>query len=195
MNLAGDMEDTRKWLQAVRYREEEALRELIALYAAPLRRFIHGIVRNPHDSEDLAQEAFLRFLNHPQEFSDLKQLRNYLFQIAHNLAITKVTSAPSRREENMEEMPEVKTEESSTGRLMRMEQKEQVRGLLHGLPPQQRKVVILKNWGDLTFREIGEILGLAEGTVKAHYFFALRRMKKSLEEKGQEEIERGHGQG
>ena len=191
MNLAGDMEDTRKWLQAVRGREEQALRELIALYAAPLRRFIHGIVRNPHDSEDLAQEAFLRFLNHPQDFSDLKQLRNYLFQIAHNLAITKVTSAPSRREENVEEMPEVKTEESSTGRLVRLEQKEQVRELLHGLPPQQRKVVILKNWEELTFREIGETLGLAEGTVKAHYFFALRRMKKSLEEKGKEEIKRG----
>jgi RNA polymerase sigma-70 factor (ECF subfamily) len=185
--MAGDMEDVKKWLQAVRDREEQALRELIDLYAAPLRRFIHGIVRNPHDSEDLAQEAFLRFLNHPQDFADLKQLRNYLFQIAHNLAITKVTSAPSRREENVEEFPEVRMEEGSTARLERLEREKEVKELLYALPPQQRKVVILKNWEDLTFREIGEVLGLAEGTVKAHYFFALRKMKKSIGEKGDKE--------
>jgi len=188
--MAGDMEDSQKWLRRIRAREEQALRELIELYAVPLRRFIQGMVRNPHDSEDLAQEAFLRFLNHPQDFTDVKQLRNYLFQIAHNLAITKVTSAPSRREENVEEFPEVRTEEHSTRNLMRLEEREQVKELLYALPSQQRKVVVLKNWEDLTFREIADILGLAEGTVKAHYFFALRKMKKTMEDMKMKESKR-----
>ncbi len=78
-------------------------------------------------------------------------------------------------------------EEGSTARLERLEREKEVKELLYALPPQQRKVVILKNWEDLTFREIGEVLGLAEGTVKAHYFFALRKMKKSIGEKGDKE--------
>jgi len=182
MDTAEEMEDSQKWLRGIRDREEQALRLLVERYAAPLRRFIQGMVRNPHDSEDLAQEAFLRFMAHPQEFTEVKQLRNYLFKIAHNLAVTKVTSAPSRREENVEEFPEVRAEEGSTGNLVRLEEKEMVRELLYALPPQQRKVVVLKNWEEFTFREIGEVLGLAEGTVKAHYFFALRKMKQKMEE-------------
>jgi RNA polymerase sigma-70 factor, ECF subfamily len=182
MKMAGDMEDTSKWLKRILEREEPALRELIELYAAPLRRFILGMVRNSQDSEDLTQEAFLRFINHPREFSDMDQLRNYLFQIGHNLAVTKLRSAPSRREQTVEEFPEVRTEERSTKNLEQMEDRKLVQELLYLLPPQQRRVVILRNWEELTFREIGEVLGLAEGTVKAHYFFALKKLKGGLEE-------------
>jgi RNA polymerase sigma factor (sigma-70 family) len=190
MMMAGDMEERAQWLRKISEREEDALRELIDLYAVPLRRFLQGMTRNPQDSEDLTQEAFLRFLSAPRSFTEVNQLRNYLFQIAHNLAITKLTSAPHRREEAVEELPEVRTDEVSTRHLERLEEKKLVTELLYLLPPQQRKVVILRNWEELSFKEIAEILALAEGTVKAHYFFALKRLKNGLEDKRKKELRR-----
>jgi RNA polymerase sigma-70 factor (ECF subfamily) len=61
------------------------------------------------------------------------------------------------------------------------EEAARVRALLPGLPPQQRAVVILRVWQDLSFREIASALALAEGTVKAHYFFALRNLRRKME--------------
>lgn len=56
-----------------------------------------------------------------------------------------------------------------------------VRAALERLPPEQREVVTLKIWGDLTFREIAETLEVPLNTVASRYRYALERLKEVLE--------------
>lgn len=181
-----------KWLSQIYEGNEEAITQLVGKYTTPLRRFLLGMLKNEEDAKELVQETFLRFISHPQKFVDISQMRNYLFQIAHNIAITKLTSASSRREELTDEFKDnYYKDESATSMLLLEGKKREVFELLSKLPPQQRRVVILRNWEEMSFKEIAEVLSLSEGTVKAHYFFALKKLKEEIIAKRGKEVVNG----
>ena len=173
----------RPWHEKLRERDPEAVRKLWEELSGPLRRFLSGMLRHGADAEDLAQEAMVRFLAHAPEFRGEASVKTYLFQIAHNLALNHLTSAPTRREVFPGVLPEASTlpAESPAEAVVRGEEEARVRAAVALLPPQQRAVVLLRAWEDLSFREVGTALSLAEGTAKAHYFFALRNLRKHLE--------------
>lgn len=176
-------EADRRWEEELRRRDPEAVRRLWEEFSAPLRRFLAGMLRHPADAEDLSQETLVRFLAHAQEFRGESSVKAYLFQIAHNLALNHLASAPSRREVFPGELPEGHPGSAAdpADSASREEEGARLRAAVALLPPQQRAVVLLRAWEDLSFREVGAALGLAEGTAKAHYFFALRNLRKHLE--------------
>lgn len=182
-----------KWLSQIYEGDEEAITQLVGKYTTPLRRFLLGMLKNEEDAKELVQETFLRFISHPQKFTDINQMRKYLFQIAHNIAITKLTSASARREELTDEFGNsyYYKYESATSMIIKEERKMEVWELLKKLPPQQRRVVILRNWEEMSFKEIAEVLSLSEGAVKAHYFFALKKLKEEIIKKGGKEVLNG----
>ena len=64
------------------------------------------------------------------------------------------------------------------------EREELVRRLLAGLPEEERIVILLKEYQELTFREIAEVLDVPDGTVKSRLYHGLRSMRESLERVG-----------
>jgi len=172
-----------RWQEQLRARDPEAVRKLWEEFSGPLRRFLAGMLRHPADAEDLAQESLVRFLAHAHEFRGESSVKSYLFQIAHNLALNHLAAASSRRETYPGELPDLPSgsAESPAETAVREEDGARLRAAVALLPPQQRAVVLLRTWEDLSFREVGSALGLAEGTAKAHYFFALRNLRKHLE--------------
>lgn len=176
--------ERKAWLRDLKARDEGALADLVAEYSAPLTRYLAGMVRHSGEAEELAQETFLRFCAHLDEYRGEASPRTYLFKIATNLALNHLESAASRREVFPGELPERADPRSSPlESAVRSEEASLLRGALSALPPQQRAVVVLRTWEDLSFREIAGVLGIAEGTAKAHHFFALRTLRKRLEER------------
>ena len=174
-------EDQAAWLDQLRAGDESAVRDMIRTYGGPVTRFLAGMVGNSADAEDIAQETFIRFVQHAKEFRGDSSLKTYLFRIAHNLALNEVTSAARRHEVQPDEGSDRPSEAPSPSQAVA--DGEAARGLrraLAQLPPQQRAVVILRTWQDLSFKEIASTLSLAEGTAKAHYFFALRNMRRMM---------------
>lgn len=175
-------EDQTEWVERLRTGEETAVRELIRSYGGPLVRFLGGMVGSTADAEDLAQEAFVRLMEHAAEFRGESSLKTYLFRIAHNLALNFLASAPRRYEVYPDEMPDPPSAEPAPAQqLEASENAGRLRSALARLPPQQRAVVILRTWQDLSFKEIASALALAEGTAKAHYFFALKNLRRQME--------------
>ena len=175
-------EDQTEWVERLRAGEETAVRELIRSYGGPLVRFLGGMVGSAADAEDLAQEAFVRLVEHAAEFRGESSLKTYLFRIAHNLALNFLASAPRRYEVYPDEMPDRPSAEPAAAQQVEAsENAGRLRAALARLPPQQRAVVILRTWQDLSFREIASALALAEGTAKAHYFFALKNLRRQME--------------
>jgi RNA polymerase sigma-70 factor, ECF subfamily len=175
-------EDQQAWVAQLKARDEGAVRELVRSYGGPLVRFLTGMLGSPADAEDLAQETFVRLVEHVGDFRGEASLKTYLFKIAHNLALNHLASAAHRYEVMPEEMPDRPSSAPGPTQLVSAsEDAERVRALLPGLPPQQRAVVVLRVWQDLSFKEIASALSLAEGTAKAHYFFALRNLRRMME--------------
>jgi len=171
-----------RWLEALKSRDEEAVRRLVSTYGEPLRRYLTAMLRNPADGEDLAQEVFLRFLDGLGGFRGEASVKTYLFTIAHNLALNHLSSSARTHEVFPGEVPDGPSREAGPGHEVQAgERAEALRLALSRLPPQQRSVVVLRTWQDLSFKEIASAMGLAEGTAKAHYFFALRNLRKRLE--------------
>lgn len=175
-------EERGPWLERLHARDPEILEGVWAEHLGPLTRYLHGMLRHPADAEDLAREALLKFTEGVERFRGEASPRTFLFQIAHNIALNHLSSAASRRETFPGELPERRDPaESPAEKLLRREEGDRLRTLLRGLPPQQRAVVILRTWEELSFREIASVLGIAEGTAKAHYFFALRNLRRYME--------------
>lgn len=140
------------------------------------------MVGNAADAEDLAQETFVRLVEHAGEFRGESSLKTYLFRIAHNLALNHLASAPHRYEVFPEEMPDrPSSEPGPVQQASSSEAAGRLRSALRHLPPQQRAVVVLRAWQGLSFKEIASALAVAEGTAKAHYFFALRTLRRQME--------------
>ena len=94
-------------------------------------------------------------------------------------AIDRVRSAArrSRREITAcESLPEWFSEEDGSGHDARL-----VQELLNDLPARQREVLGLKIWGGLSFREIGETLGISVNTASSRYRYALNALRERLE--------------
>lgn len=167
------------WIRRLKARDEAALAELVVQFSASLGRYLLGMVRHTGEAEELAQEAFVRFFAHLDEFRGDASPRTFLFKIATNLALNHLDSASYRREVFPGELPErASSARSPFEGVARSEEAASVREALGSLPPQQRAVVVLRGMEDLSFREIASVLGIAEGTAKAHHFFALRSLRR-----------------
>jgi RNA polymerase sigma-70 factor, ECF subfamily len=165
--------------------DRQALATLAERYHGPLYKFLLRITGQVQLAEDLVQEAFIRMLNFrgapPERF------RPWAYRIAHNLVRDHFRSAVVRRE--IESLPAEKLESVSITAdqqemevvLMQNSSHNQVITLLQRLPGNQREVLVLRFYHELTLGEIAEITGAPLGTVKSRLYHGLRRARHILE--------------
>lgn len=66
------------------------------------------------------------------------------------------------------------------GNLEREERRQAIETALNALPPEQREVLVMKIWSELTFKQIGEALGISLNTAASRYRYALAALKRAL---------------
>jgi RNA polymerase sigma-70 factor, ECF subfamily len=165
--------------------DRQALATLAERYHGPLYKFLLRITGQAQLAEDLVQEAFIRILNFrgapPEHF------RPWAYQIAHNLVRDHFRSAVVRREiesrpaEDLEGESIAADQQEMETVLMQTSTRNQVTALLQRLPGNQREVLVLRFYHELSLREIAEITGAPLGTVKSRLFHSLRRARQILE--------------
>ena len=67
--------------------------------------------------------------------------------------------------------------------MIKSEQNSIVRKLIHLLPPEQREVLVLRHFGDLSFKEISKVTGVSINTALGRMRYALKNIRKMIEEK------------
>jgi RNA polymerase sigma factor (sigma-70 family) len=134
-----------------------------------LRRFV-----SRDESEDVLQRVFYEIWRNRDRYDPTRSLEAWVLGIARKRAIDQLR----RRHANVVPIEELRDIAGEDGRDLaeRYARASEVRGALERLPREQREVLTLAYFGDLTQTEIADRLGVPLGTVKARTFRGLRRL-------------------
>jgi RNA polymerase sigma factor (sigma-70 family) len=163
---------------------KETLHHVYLSVRRGLARVVSKIVP-PHEIDDIVQETYVRLCQVASSES-IKHPKSYLFQTARNLALDSVRRADNRLTEPLETAQEgwstAPTSDDVLDRIISNEEFGQFCEAVRHLPPQARRVFLLKKVYGYSQREIAAELGLAESTVEKHVALAIRRCKDFMEE-------------
>jgi RNA polymerase sigma-70 factor (ECF subfamily) len=172
---AGGFSGTLVNLDDVLEREfEDRLRESTTLAF----RVAYGVLRNRHDAEDVAQEAFVKAHRNFRQLRDRDRFRAWLVRMTWRLAIDRWRADRRRmiREQSVE-MPAVATTEDVA---VARERSAHLYRAIDALPEKLRVVVVLAAIEGHDIRQVARLLDVPEGTVKSRLFLARKGLAESL---------------
>jgi RNA polymerase sigma factor (sigma-70 family) len=153
--------------------EEGAINEVYAALGPMVLGYLRRFVPRD-DAEDVLQRVFYEVWRNRDRYDPTRSLEAWVLGIARKRAIDLLR----RRHANVVPIEELRDIAGDDGRELaeRYARANEVRGALARLPKEQREVLTLAYFGDLTQTEIAERLGVPLGTVKARAFRGLRRL-------------------
>jgi RNA polymerase sigma-70 factor, ECF subfamily len=172
---------------------EAAFRELLARYERPVFSLIYRMVRDRTQSEDLAQEAFVRAFNAIGSYKTSYKFSNWILKIAHNHTIDHLRKrrldtisihgsphATTPEESARTELVVASTDENPHEYLEHKELGGQIERAIGGLRTEYRTAVILRHVEGYAYDEIAEIMDVPLGTVKTYLHRARAELRESL---------------
>ena len=187
--MAQDMTDE-ELLAAYQQGDAGAFELLLRRHRAPLFTFLLRMLGDRERAEDLAQETFLRIVKGAQAWEQRARFQTWLFTIARNLCVDQSRRDRFRRTGSLDETgpdgepPMVDSVPSRDIDPARGAESARLRPVLQeallALPVEQREVFILREQAGVPFREIAELVGVNENTVKSRMRYALEGLRKAL---------------
>jgi RNA polymerase sigma-70 factor (ECF subfamily) len=170
---------------ALRRQVEDLFRQL----RKPVYSYLYALVGDPWEAEDLTQDAFLRLHDRLRRGDEIRNMRAWIFRVAHNLAIDSHRRPKHQDIETLStaDMGTVQASDEDTERGILLDEQDRQRKAwlalaLRRLSPQERLCLQLRIEG-LRYREIAEILGVGISTVESALVRALHKMARPTYEK------------
>ena len=160
-------------------------RELYDAVFPVLFRVVRRITNSGEAAEDLCQDAFFRLCEKKMSFPSPDEAKYWLIRVATNASLNYAKRKDRERRAYKKAFRE-DTRQAETGEsaLLAKESQQEVQEALQKLPGNLRMVLILKEYGDLNYKKIGQILGISEGNVKVRVFRARERLAGLLRKDG-----------
>ncbi len=128
------------------------------------------------DAEDVVQDAFVRFWRRQHSLEN----RGLLYATVRSTALDRLRS--NQRRARREATAALDGAESCAPQFTTFDEGQQLlAAAVERLPNEQREVVILKIWNELTFAEIGDVLEISQNTAASRYRYALGALRKTLQ--------------
>jgi RNA polymerase sigma-70 factor (ECF subfamily) len=173
---------------------EPAFRELIRRYERPVFSLIYRMVRDSTAAEDLAQDAFIKVLNHIDKYRPEFKFSSWLFKIANNIAIDhlrrrqldtiSIDGSPNAMTASELEATSFDIADSSENALDELASKElgnAIEQAIGKLRPEYRNCIMLRHVEGRSYEEIAATLDLPLGTVKTYIHRARHQLREALE--------------
>jgi RNA polymerase sigma-70 factor, ECF subfamily len=143
-----------------------------------------GVLHNTAEAEDVAQEAMLRAYRNFHRLRDRERFRAWLVRMAFRLALDRIR-AKGRRERHERDATRALEDNQHEGNVENLvasrEFERQVAQALDALPEKLRIVMVLAAIEGYNTREVANLAGLPEGTVKSRLFLARKMLAESLQ--------------
>ena len=168
--------------------DAEAFGEIVRRWERRIFALAYGMLGREDDARDATQETFLAAFRNLRGFRGEAKVSCWLHRIAVNQCISRQRQAKVRSEAALEDEQEkeaatfVTPVQYSPARVVEGRQETvAVRRAINSLPIELRQVVIMKEFEELTFREIAEALDVPLSTVKSRLYTALKQLQMRLQ--------------
>lgn len=167
--------------------QESCLEELIRRYKSKIYTSIYLLVKDTYLAEDIFQDTFIKVINTLKagKYNEEGKFLPWVMRIAHNLVIDYF-----RREKRTPLVTNVDgfdifdvlhfNEESMEDKMVREQTHKDLKGLIHLLPSEQKEVLIMRHYGELSFKEIADITGVSINTALGRMRYALNNLRKMI---------------
>ncbi len=169
-------------IERARQGDHAAFGELVHRYQNAVYNLCYRMLGDPHEAEDASQEVFLRVYRHLDRYDQKRRFSTWVLSIASHHCIDRLRSrrakwlsweqVPSRAVSPTDPLPE--------DHVIRQEVCDHVQQLLEHLSPEDRLVLVLHYWYNLSYREIAHIMQVSEGAVKTRAHRARQRLGEML---------------
>ena len=166
-------------VQRCRGGDSSAFETLVDRYQKPVFNAALRMLRNPEDARDVAQTVFLKVFEHLADYDPKYRFYSWIYRIAVNESIN-VLDRRHRHEPVVGD--EVDGRRGAEDEVGSMQIGVRVQRALMSIKPEYRSVIVLKHFLDLSYDDIGQVLGLPEKTVKSRLFTARQLPKDALQE-------------
>ena len=168
--------------------DAEAFGEIVRRWERRIFALTYGMLGREEDARDATQETFLAAFRNLRGFRGEAKVSSWLHRIAVNQCISRQRRSKVRSEAALEDEQEkhassfVTSVSYSPARVAEGRQETfAVRRAINSLPVELRQVVVMKEFEELTFREIADALDLPLSTVKSRLYTALKQLQMRLQ--------------
>jgi len=148
--------------------DQDEVRRLYERHGAALLAYACAFLRDLSYAEDVVQQVFLRLLRDPVTIACPPV--GYLFRAVRNGALNHIRGR-SREVELSREGQWLESPSGSAETAMALQ------SALQALPEEQREVIVLRIWGQLTFEEAAAVIGISPNTAASRYRYGLAKLK------------------
>lgn len=154
----------------------QSMDEIYEQYAKTIYRYLFSITRNDDLAQDLTQETFCQAIKSIHRFDGKCKLSTWLCAIAKNLFLAYQRKHPVLEDLDNIDIPVDSAETDALGNL----EKVALFQKLHNLEEPYREVTYLRIFGDLSFAEIGEVLGKTENWARVTFYRGKEKLRKEV---------------
>lgn len=181
-----DKELVREYLRG----DQTCFSVLLERHKSKVFSYIYMMVKDRAAAEDLFQDVFIKVIHTLKsgKYNEEGKFLPWVMRIAHNLVIDhfrrekKMPMVGSGKEEfdifKVVKIPEQNMED----RMIRDQANVEVRGLINRLPKEQKEVLLMRHYGELSFNEIAEQTNVSINTALGRMRYALINMRKMMDE-------------
>jgi RNA polymerase sigma-70 factor (ECF subfamily) len=161
---------------------ESAFNRLAVRYQGKIYWHARRMTGNHFDADEIVQQVLLVMYKKLNTFKNESSLYTWIYKITSTRSLNLIRK--NKLSSFLSDYDEIENDGSKAfdiiGSIEYKEKLEMVQRLLQKIPAKQREVFILRNYDELTYKEISEITGKSEGALKASYFHAFNKMKEFM---------------
>lgn len=172
--------------------DESALGLLLSRHKSKIYTSIYLLVKDRYLAEDIFQDTFIKVIKTLKsgKYNEEGKFLPWVMRIAHNLVIDhfrKEKRTPTITNSDGFDIFDVigVTEESTEDKLLREQTHVELREMIQKLPEEQKEVLIMRNYADLSFKEIADLTGVSINTALGRMRYALNNLRRMIQEREQ----------
>jgi RNA polymerase sigma factor (sigma-70 family) len=169
---------------------ENGLQELLRRYKSKIYTSIYLLVKDQYLAEDIFQEAFIKVINtlRSGRYNEEGKFLPWVIRIAHNLVIDHFRKEKRTPVITSSDGVDVFStlqfyDESAEDRILREQTHRDLKAMIHLLPDEQKEVLLMRHYADLSFKEIADLTDVSINTALGRMRYALSNLRKMLRTK------------
>ena len=176
-------------IRACQQGQNESFVWLLEQFGPRLYRYFLRLTGSANDAEDLVQELFVRLLKNIKGYRHESKFEHWLFRIAANLARDRARKLARRgrevslhvHQDGDQPVEFLQTDEKNPQQQMEdSQQRDRLRQALTQLPELDREMILLRHYGQLSFKELAKHFNVPLGTALAKVHRGLKQLKKIM---------------